>query len=145
MSNPLKIPMIPRSLRNLVSKPVTRRYPDEVRVPFAGTRGAVEFDFDNCILCGLCVRRCPTAALSCSREEGWFAIDHLSCVACGACVDACNKDGFRMSTSAQPVYVRAKMGIGGGRPGREEWHRTESQTPPIRVSDTHPLVPSKSI
>ena len=27
MANPFRLPMVPRALRNLVSKPATRRYP----------------------------------------------------------------------------------------------------------------------
>ncbi|HSP08539.1 MAG TPA: 4Fe-4S binding protein, partial [Candidatus Dormibacteraeota bacterium] len=92
MANPFNLPMVGRSLRNLVSRPATRRYPSETRPHFAGTRGTIEFDLDTCVFCGLCVRRCPTLALSCSREDRFFAIEQLRCIACGVCVDACNKD-----------------------------------------------------
>ena len=69
MANPLNLPMVARSLRNLVSRPATRRYPTVVRPPFPGARGTLEFDLDSCVLCGLCVRRCPTVALTCNRDE----------------------------------------------------------------------------
>ena len=32
-------------------------------------------------------RRCPTVALTCSREERFFAIEQLRCIACGVCID----------------------------------------------------------
>jgi len=44
MANPLTLPMIPRALRNLVSKPATRRYPYEIRPRFEGARGTIEFE-----------------------------------------------------------------------------------------------------
>jgi ech hydrogenase subunit F len=115
MANPFNLPMVGRSLRNLVSRPATRRYPSEIREHFAGTRGTIEFDLDTCVFCGLCVRRCPTLALSCSREERFFAIEQLRCIACGACVDACNQTG------AAP---------GAPRPGHQEWHQQPAGSPP---------------
>ena len=127
MANPLRIPMVPRALRNLFSAPVTRRYPAQVRTPYPGARGLVEFDLANCVFCGLCVRRCPTGALSVSREEGWLALDQLNCVACGACVEACNKHSLSMSGIPQRVYTRAQGGPGVGpnraRPGFLRWQK----------------------
>jgi ech hydrogenase subunit F len=128
MANPLNLPMIRRSLRNLVSRPATRRYPTEVRPRFAGARGTIEFDLDSCVFCGLCVRRCPAVALSCSREEKWFAIEQLRCIACGVCVDVCNKNSLSMSVDARPVHTHADVGPHGERPGHEEWHKEE---PPV--------------
>ena len=125
MSNPLSLPMVPRALRNLFSAPVTRRYPAQVRPAFVGARGSIEVDFDSCVLCGLCVRRCPTAAITCSREEGWLVIDHLACVACGACVDACNKNGLRMTTTPQSVFLPSQTALGPERPGHEEWRKAQ--------------------
>lgn len=123
MANPFSLPMVPRSLRNLVSKPATRRYPTEIRAPFPGARGTLEFDLESCVLCGLCVRRCPTVALTCVREDGLFAIEQLRCIACGACVDACNKHSLRMSPERRAVHSSAEVGPDGARPGHEEWHK----------------------
>jgi ech hydrogenase subunit F len=131
MANPLRLPMVPRSLRNLVSRPATRRYPTEVRPPFAGARGTLEFDLATCVLCGLCVRRCPTVALTCNREERLFAIEQLRCIACGVCVDACNKHSLRLSPNRRPAHTRADVGIDGRRPGYEEWHKPEPESAPV--------------
>ncbi|HYM82996.1 MAG TPA: 4Fe-4S binding protein [Candidatus Dormibacteraeota bacterium] len=119
MADLLAAPMARRSLRNVFSRPATIRYPVEVRPPVAGSRGMLEFDLATCVFCGLCVRRCPAAAISCSREERWFSLDALRCVACGACADACNKGSLRMSTDRRPVMVPATDGR--RRPGIEEW------------------------
>ncbi len=124
MANPFNLPMVGRSLRNLVSRPVTRRYPTETRPHFAGTRGTLEFDIDTCVFCGLCARRCPTVALTCSREDRYFAIEQLRCIACGVCVDLCNKDSLRMSMDAPHVHVRSGA-PGDPRPGHQEWHQQQ--------------------
>ena len=130
MANPLNLPMVTRSLRNLVSRPATRRYPTVVRPPFPGARGTLEFDLESCVLCGLCVRRCPTVALTCIREERLFAIEQLRCIACGVCVDACNKHSLRLSPERRPVHTSAEIGADGRRPGYEEWHKPDPEPGP---------------
>ncbi len=131
MANPFKLPMAGRSIKNLFSRPATRLYPVEVRPRFAGTRGHIEFDLDTCVFCNLCVRRCPAAALSCSREEKWFAIEQLRCIACGVCVEVCNKNSLAMSVDIRPVHTHAEVGPEGGRPGREFFQKVE---PPASVA-----------
>ncbi len=126
MANPFKLPMAGRSLRNLVSRPATRLYPRDVRPRFPGARGTIEFDLDTCVFCNLCVRRCPAAALSCSREEKWFAIEQLRCIACGVCVDVCNKNSLSMSVNLRPVHTAAEVGPDGGRPGREFYQKVDA-------------------
>jgi ech hydrogenase subunit F len=123
VANPFSLPMVRRSLRNLVSRPATRRYPDEVRPRFAGARGSIEFDVDSCIFCMLCARRCPAAAIECSRDDRYFAIDQLTCVACGVCVDVCSKHSLSMSVEARRVHATTEAGPDGRRPGREEWSK----------------------
>lgn len=138
MANPLNLPMVPRSLRNLLSKPATRRYPTELRQPFPGARGTLEFDLDSCVLCGLCVRRCPMVALTCNREERLFAIEQLRCIACGVCVDACNKGSLSLSPIRRPVHTSAEIGLDGRRPGYEEWHKPEPEPAPVAAAGPAP-------
>ena len=135
MANPFNLPMVGRSLRNLVSRPATRRYPSEIREHFAGTRGTILFDLDTCVFCGLCVRRCPTLALSCSREERFFAIEQLRCIACGVCVDACNKDSLHMSVDAPKVHLHTGAAADAPRPGHQEWHQQQPAGSPPGPGD----------
>jgi ech hydrogenase subunit F len=141
MANPMKLPMVGRTLRNLVSRPATRRYPHEVRTPFDGSRGMLQFDPGTCVLCGICVRRCPAAAITCERETRLFAIDQLLCVTCGVCVDACNKDSLRLATTRRPVQVPADAAIAGGRPGRESWIVPETAPAPRPAQAPAPETP----
>lgn len=133
MANPLTLPMVRRSLRNLVSRPSTRLYPAEVRPRFAGARGTIEFDVETCNYCMLCARRCPAAAITVSREERIWAIEQLTCIACGVCVDVCAKKSLTMSVNARPVHVRGEV-VAGARPGHEEWHGADPAPAPIPVA-----------
>ena len=122
MANPLRLPMVPRALRNLVSKPATRRYPYEIRERFDGARGTIEFDVETCNYCMLCMRRCPAAAITVVREDRMWSIEHLTCIGCNVCVEVCNKNSLSMAKESKPVHTHAEVGPQGQRPGHEEWH-----------------------
>lgn len=71
---------------------------ETVEYPFAplnlpeGYRGAIVFDPDKCIGCGLCVRDCPTEALELnkkSREDYTLLHFPARCAYCGQCEDSC--------------------------------------------------------
>jgi formate hydrogenlyase subunit 6/NADH:ubiquinone oxidoreductase subunit I len=132
MANPFRLPMVPRALRNLASRPATRRYPAEIRPRFAGARGHIEFDLETCNFCMLCARRCPAAAITVARDDRYWSIDQLTCITCGVCVDVCAKKSLMMSVGARRVHTRAEVGADGRRPGLEEW--TKSAPPPAEVN-----------
>ena len=131
MANPLRLPMIPRALRNLVSKPATRLYPIEIRPSLEGARGGITFDVETCNYCMLCMRRCPAAAITVSREDRVWSIEHLTCIACNACVEVCAKKSLTMSNDKRKVHTRAEVGPGGRRPGHEEWHKPADAPAPV--------------
>ena len=131
MTNPFRLPMVPRALRNLVSRPVTRLYPTEGRPRFAGARGQIEFDLETCNFCMLCARRCPAAAITVARDDRYWSIDQLVCIACGVCVDICAKKSLTMSVGARHVHTKAEIGPDGRRPGLQEW--TKPAPPPVEV------------
>jgi len=122
MANPFRLPMAPRTIRNLFSKPATRRYPYEIRPRFEGARGTIKFDVETCNYCMLCARRCPAVAITVSRDERTWAIEHLTCIGCNVCVEVCNKNSLSMSTDSKAVHTQAEVGPRGQRPGHEEWH-----------------------
>jgi formate hydrogenlyase subunit 6/NADH:ubiquinone oxidoreductase subunit I len=139
MANPLKLPMVGRSLKNLVSRPATRRYPVTPRPRYVGARGTLEFDVSTCNYCMLCMRRCPAAAITVSREERTWAIEQLTCIACGVCVDVCAKKSLTMSIDSRKVHTRAEVGPEGQRPGHEEWH-SEAPAPVVAAPVAGPVV-----
>ena len=122
MANPFRLPMAPRAIRNLFSKPATRRYPYEIRQRFDGARGTILFNVETCNYCTLCAKRCPAAALTVSREHRTWAIEHLTCIGCNVCVEVCAKKSLTMATDSKSVQTHAEVGPQGQRPGHEEWH-----------------------
>lgn len=132
MANPFRLPMVPRALRNLASKPATRLYPAEIRPRFAGARGEIEFDLETCNFCMLCARRCPAAAITVARDDRYWSIDQLVCIACGVCVDVCAKKSLAMSEGSRHIHTKAEIGPDGRRPGLEEW--TKPAPPPAEVN-----------
>ncbi len=96
------MPFISALIANIARKPVTRPFPAVVRPPFERTRGSIAITIGDCIYCGLCSRKCPTAAIEVSRGESWWQINRLRCIQCGACVECCPKKCLHMA-NAQPV------------------------------------------
>ena len=81
----------PEALLNLFRPPVTTKYP---AVPYEypeKARGHIEIVIDECIGCGMCVRCCPSGALSVDKVKGTWTIDRFNCIACGYCVTKCPK------------------------------------------------------
>jgi len=91
-------------LKNLVSKPFTKRYPKEKLKPYPKFRGKIEFDKEKCIGCGLCKAYCPTKAIRLKKQKKTIktkagihtqfsnfihSVDLTKCMRCGLCVDVC--------------------------------------------------------
>ena len=84
-------------LRNLLSKSATRKYPYVRRDPFPEYRGQVRIDAENCILCGICAKKCPSQCISVDPKEGTWDLDLLACVYCASCVEVCHKKCLSMA------------------------------------------------
>ncbi len=86
--------MVPFLLRMLTHKSDTVLYPAvEAQVPDK-FRGMLKFHGDRCVGCKLCVRMCPSNAITIEKvaDKQFKAIVHLDkCLYCGQCVDSCNK------------------------------------------------------
>lgn len=71
----------------------------------------ISVDLSTCVLCGLCVRRCPTSAIAVDRKAGTWSINRQSCVVCGNCLDVCHKHSLLktsegIDTSGVQVYTK---------------------------------------
>lgn len=92
--NPLKMTRV--ALENLFSKPATVPYPLARKPVYAGTRGRIAIDEAKCILCVICDKKCPTAAIKVDRTGKTWAIDRLRCIQCNLCVEVCPKKCLTM-------------------------------------------------
>ena len=79
------------ALKNLFSKPATTTYPYKPAEYPERSRGHIEIDFDDCILCGMCMRSCPPGAIKVDRNQGDWSINRFDCVQCGYCAEKCPK------------------------------------------------------
>lgn len=79
------------ALKNLFSKPATTSYPFKPKTYPERTRGHIEINKDNCILCGMCMRSCPPGAITVNRAACTWTIQRFDCVQCGYCVEKCPK------------------------------------------------------
>jgi ech hydrogenase subunit F len=88
--------MLKTLVKNLASKPATVKFPFAPAQFKERTRGQVLIDTSTCIYCGLCQRKCPTAAITVVRAEKKWSIKRMQCITCGNCVDACSKDSLKL-------------------------------------------------
>ena len=63
------------ALKNLFSKPATSNYPFEPAVYPERSRGHVEINIDDCIMCGMCMRKCPSGAITVDRNKKEWSIE----------------------------------------------------------------------
>ena len=89
------------ALKNLRSRPATLMYPARKREFFERTRGHIDIKIEDCIYCGICMRRCPSKAIAVVKGDKSWGIDRLKCVQCNACVENCPKE---MPHDAADVY-----------------------------------------
>lgn len=83
-------------MKNLVSKPVTKRYPTVPQTYTELSRGHIENNMDTCILCGICAVSCPATAITVVKAERTWTIDPFSCVQCQNCVRVCPPKSLTM-------------------------------------------------
>lgn len=88
------------TLRHTFEKDITIQYPEQPPHLEDRFRGCLNFDYKNCIVCGLCVKACPNNVLSfeTAQVEGSkkkrlvrYTIDLQYCLFCNLCVEACPK------------------------------------------------------
>ncbi len=92
-------------LRNLITGPVTTRYPDGPADIPEGNRGRVDWDMEPCTLCGLCQKRCPPLAVVVDKIAGTVSLQVFRCISCGVCADICPKGAISISQEySRPGY-----------------------------------------
>jgi formate hydrogenlyase subunit 6/NADH:ubiquinone oxidoreductase subunit I/CBS domain-containing protein len=103
--------MLASVLKNLASKPNTRRYP-AVPAPLPPDgRGRIVYDMSKCIFCGLCERRCPTQAISMDKANKKQSVFRAKCIACGVCVESCPTDCIEMRPEYSPPSAAPEVHV----------------------------------
>ena len=93
--------MIESVLASLFKKPATTRYPFEKYTMPARFRGKPVFHSEKCTGCKLCIRDCPSQAITITKvgEKQYEAsIDLGKCVYCGQCADTCPRCVIEITT-----------------------------------------------
>lgn len=94
------------TLGSLFKKPETIQYPAETRFVPEGLKGHIEITIEDCIMCGICMKRCPTGAITVEKEKSTWQIDRYRCVQCGSCVRECPKSCLRMEPTYAPITTK---------------------------------------
>jgi len=86
-----------QALHSAFRKPATVQYPFvKIEMPDK-FRGKLKFDASKCIGCKMCMRDCPSNAITIVKVgEKRFEcqVDCSKCIYCGQCVDSCPKDAL---------------------------------------------------
>jgi formate hydrogenlyase subunit 6/NADH:ubiquinone oxidoreductase subunit I len=106
-------------LKSMFKKPATKITADQPIITKnwkARTRGHIDIDKDQCILCGMCMRKCPANAITVDRVGSTWEIQRMQCIQCGSCTVACPAKRPLMQTfkQAKAEIQEKKKREGGG-------------------------------
>ncbi|HPS59144.1 MAG TPA: 4Fe-4S binding protein [Spirochaetota bacterium] len=97
--------------KSLFTGPATLMYPARERVYAEIARGHIEIEINICIFCGMCSRKCPTDAITVTKENRQWTIDRLNCTACGRCVEVCPVKCLHMNNRYSAAVTDRKAAI----------------------------------
>ncbi len=133
--------MTPNIVRNLVIQKSTRRYPAEVRAPFAQVRGELINDIERCIFCGTCEVKCPSQCIQVDPKACIWTCDPFACVYCGICVDTCPAKSLYQKTQYRSPTGERLIISQQGQPRKKAKDREKAKAAPPAESGTDSAPP----
>ena len=110
------------SLKTLVSKKVTYKYPDAPLELPDRFRGIQYFDAEKCIVCNQCARICPTECISLTGMKNpdpeskqklvieTYDINYEICILCDLCTEVCPTEAIVMTNNFElATYSRDEL------------------------------------
>jgi formate hydrogenlyase subunit 6/NADH:ubiquinone oxidoreductase subunit I len=100
--------MIEFVLQSLFKKPATVCYPFEAMKMPEKFRGKLKFEAAQCIGCLLCMKDCPTKAITIKKmgdKKFEAEIDLGKCIYCAQCVDSCPKKALAITPEFELAVV----------------------------------------
>lgn len=103
------------ALKNLFENPTTTSYAGKGKINVErGYRGRLQYDPTKCINCRLCMKDCPTGAITIINEgtkedkkmKAVLNVGH--CIFCCQCVDSCNTGSLTFSQDVDFARLNKK-------------------------------------
>jgi len=98
-------------LEYIFKKPATINYPHDKAAMPPKFRGKLSFDASKCVGCKMCMKDCPSGAITIKKvgEKSFQAeMDLAKCIYCAQCVDSCFKKALSISQEFELAQIDRK-------------------------------------